>query len=212
MSERQGRRELVVVEYVSLDGVVQAPGHVAEDPSGGFMQGGWTGPWMADHRRYNDDLFQTAGGFLLGRLTYDIWADYWPTVTDEHDQIATALNANPKYVASTTLEDPAWAGTTVIRDLAAEVPRLKQQPGKPILVLGSASVAQSLAEHGLVDEYQLWVHPVVLGAGKRLFADGRTTDLRLLDSRTTAGGLCILTFETEPAGGPQVELSDAAAS
>ena len=107
------------------------------------MQGGWTGPWVADHRRYNDDLFQTAGGLLLGRLTYDIWADYWPTVTDERDQIATALNANPKYVASTTLEDPAWAGTTVIRDVAAEVPRLKQQSGKPILVLGSASVAQS---------------------------------------------------------------------
>ena len=96
-------RKLAVIEYVSLDGVVQAPGHAGEDPEGGFVHGGWTGPFMADHRRYNTQLFPTAGAFLFGRRTYEIFAEYWPTVTDEADRIAGALNSRPKYVASTTL-------------------------------------------------------------------------------------------------------------
>src|SRR5262245_30823338 len=162
-------RELIVIEYVSLDGVIQAPGHAGEDPEGGFPHGGWTGPLMPDHQRYNGDLFQTAGAFLLGRFTYDIWARYWPTVTDENDEIARALNTLPKYVASGTLESATWAGTTVIRDVAREVYQLKQPPGRPILVLGSSQLVQTLVEHDLVDVYQLWLHPVVLGGGKKLF-------------------------------------------
>lgn len=192
-------RKLVVIEYVSLDGVMQAPGDAREDRAGGFTHGGWTVPLMADHRRYNGDSFQTAGGFLLGRVTYDIWAAYWPTVTDESDEIARALNTLPKYVASRTLEKPEWEGTSVIRDVPREVAELKQRPGKPIFVMGSSQLAQTLIEHDLVDEYQLWLHPVVLGGGKKLFREGSPkTDLRLVDSRTSGDGLVILTYERRP--------------
>jgi dihydrofolate reductase len=186
---------LIVTEYVSLDGVIQAPGHAGEDPEGGFAHGGWTLPLMADHRRYNSELLQTAGAFLLGRLTYEIFASYWPTVTDESDEIARALNGLPKYVASRTLENPSWGGTNLLRDVPGDVAELKGQPGKPIFVLGSAGLVQTLIEHELVDEYQLWLHPVVIGDGKTLFRNGnRFTQLALVDSRTTGGGLVILTY------------------
>jgi dihydrofolate reductase len=169
-------RELAVVYYVSLDGVIQAPGHVGEDPQSGFAHGGWTGPFVADYRRYNSQLFPTAGAFLLGRRIYEIFAAYWPTVTDETDRIALALNSRPKYAASTTLRDATWPGTTVLTgDVAEEVAKLKQEPGGPVLVLGSATLAQTLLVHDLVDEYQLSLHPVVLGSGKRLFNHGGRT-------------------------------------
>jgi dihydrofolate reductase len=188
-------RKLILTEYVSLDGVIQAPGHAAEDTQGGFGHGGWTSPLMTDHRRYNSEVFQTAGAFLLGRLTYEIFAAYWPTVRDERDEIAPALNALPKYVASRTLADPKWMGTTIVRDVPREVAELKGRPGKPILVLGSANLAQTLIEHQLVDEYQLWLHPVVIGAGKTLFRHGNPfTELALVDSRTSRNGLVILTY------------------
>lgn len=192
-------RKLVVVEYVSLDGVVQGPGHAGEDPDGGFVHGGWTGPFMAEHRRYNNRLFPTAGGFLFGRRTYEIFAEYWPTVTDETDRIASAFNSRPKYVASTTLKDPTWAGTTVFAgDVVEQVIKLKQEPGDPILVIGSANLAQTLLANDLVDEYQLWLHPVVIGSGKQLFNqrdhDGVPVELQLVDSTVTGGGLVILTY------------------
>jgi dihydrofolate reductase len=191
---------LLVVEYVSLDGVIQAPGHAGEDPDGGFAHGGWTGPFMTEHRRYNSRLYPTAGGFVLGRRTYEIFAAYWPTVTDETDRIAHALNTRPKYVASTTLFEAAWSGTTVLTgEVAEQVAKLKQQPGDggPLLVIGSATLAQTLAAHHLVDEYQLLVHPVVLGSGKRLFDDrhGNRVDLRLVDSTTACSGLVLLTYQ-----------------
>ena len=188
---------ITVIEYTSLDGVIQGPGHAGEDTDGGFQLGGWTGPFMAEHGHYLSPLFQAAGGFLLGRRTYDIWARYWPTVTDESDQIARALNTRPKYVASATLQEPAWDGTTVLRDAPREVAKLREQPGRPILLMGSSALAQSLMAHGLVDEYQLWVHPVVLGGGKKLFRDGGPAiSLRLAGSTTTAGGLVILSYES----------------
>jgi dihydrofolate reductase len=192
-------RDLIVVEYVSLDGVIQAPGYAGEDPEGGFSHGGWTDGFMADHRRYKSRLYPTAGAFLLGRRTYEIFAAYWPTVTDQRDRIAHALNNRPKYVASTTLRAPAWPGTTVLAgDVAEEVANLKQGPGgEPILVVGSATLAKTLLAHDLVDEYQLLVHPVVLGGGKRLFADrgGNRVDLQLVDSTITEGGLVILSYQ-----------------
>jgi len=193
-------RKLMVVEYVSLDGVVQAPGHKGEDTEGGFAHGGWTGPFMAEHRRYNSQLFPTAGAFLFGRRTYEIFAEVWPTVTDDTDRIAGALNSRPKYVASTTLRDPTWAGTTVLMgEVAEQVAKLKQRPGDSILVIGSANLAQTLLAHDLVDEYQLWLHPVVLGSGKQLFAlhdrDHGPVELRFVDSTVTSGGLVILTYQ-----------------
>jgi dihydrofolate reductase len=192
-------RKLIVTEYLSLDGVIQAPGHAGEDSAGGFAHGGWTGPYMDDHRRYNDELYQTVGAFLLGRLTYEIFAAAWPKVTDEHDQIARALNTLPKYVASTTMrpEQATWAGTTILKgDVATEVARLKEEPGRPILVAGSGRLVQTLQRHDLVDEYRLWLHPVVLGGGKRLFADGAApVTFRLVDGMTTSGGLALLTYK-----------------
>jgi dihydrofolate reductase len=197
-------RRLIVIEYVSLDGVIQAPGHATEDSEGGFAHGGWgwTDRFMVEHGRYNAETFQTAGAFLLGRLTYQIWADYWPSVTDQSDEVARALNTLPKYVASTTLTEALWSGTTIIgSDIATQVATLKKQPGKPILVIGSSKLAQTLLQHDLVDEYELWLHPVVLGSGKRLFQDGGPMKtLQLVDSKTTASGLVILTYE--PAGPP----------
>ena len=199
MSDEGGSvRGLVVVEYVSLDGVIQAPGHAGEDRDGGFAHGGWTGGFMADHRRYNSRLFPAAGAFLLGRRTYEIFAGCWPTVTDQRDQIARALNSRPKYVVSATLGEAAWPGTSVITgDVAGQVAKLKQEPGGPVLVLGSATLVHALLAHDLVDECQLWLHPVVLGRGKRLFSDGdgNRVDLRLVDSMTTGGGLVILTYQ-----------------
>lgn len=187
---------IVAIEYMSLDGVVQGPGHGGEDREGEFGQGGWTGPFMAEHGRYLGELFKSAGGFLLGRVTYDIWAAFWPAVTDESDEIARALNGRPKYVVSATLSEPAWKGTTVIRDAPGEVARLREQPGKPILLMGSSGLAQTLIRNGLIDEYRLWIHPVVLGSGKKLFRDGGPpVNLRLADSMTTAGGLVILTYQ-----------------
>src|SRR5262245_32150045 len=151
-------RDILVVEYISLDGVIQAPGHAGEDPEGGFEHGGWTGPFMHEHGRYLSESFQSAGAFLLGRLTYEIFAAYWPSVTDENDEIARALNNLPKYVVSTTLTEAGWKGTTVIRsDVAASVGRLKQQPGKRIFAIGSSALAQTLLQHNLVDQYQLWL-------------------------------------------------------
>jgi dihydrofolate reductase len=190
-------RRAVVVEYVSLDGVVQAPGYHGEDPEGGFEHGGWTGPFMDDHRKYLSEVLPATGAFLLGRRTYEIFAAYWPTVTNDEDEIARALNSLPKYVASTTLTDAEWDGTTLIKsDVAEEVARLKEQRGKDILIVGSSGLAQTLIQHDLVDEYQLWLHPVVLGSGKRFFRDGGLAkNLKLVDSRTTASGLVILTYE-----------------
>jgi dihydrofolate reductase len=187
---------LVAVEYMSLDGVIQGPGHAAEDQDGGFAHGGWTAPFTADHARYNSESFQAAGSFLLGRRTYEIWAEYWPTVTDR-DEIARALNTKPKYVASTTLNRANWQGTTILKGgLPGEIEALKRDPGKPILMIGSSDLAQTLIEHDLVDEYQLWLHPVMLGGGKRLFRDGNPAGrLKLIDSRTTGSGLVILTYE-----------------
>ncbi|MFI6595058.1 dihydrofolate reductase family protein [Nonomuraea sp. NPDC050536] len=187
-------RKLVVVEFVTLDGVVQAPGGSREDLDGGFEHGGWSGPFMAEHDTYATPLYAGAGAFLFGRRTYDIWAAVWPKLDDP---IAAALNGRPKYVVSTTLAEAAWSGTTVIRtDVAETVAGLKEQPGEYLLVPGSSELAWTLMEHGLVDQYQLWLHPVVVGRGKRLFADGGPPlGLSLVDARITAGGLVITTYE-----------------
>jgi dihydrofolate reductase len=193
-------RRVVVVEYVSLDGVVQAPGHGEEDSDGGFPHGGWTGPFMADHRHYMQAVLCTAGAVLLGRRTYEIFAGYWPTVTDPGDEIARALNDLPRYVASTTLTDPRWAGTTVLTgDVAAAVAELKASPGKDLLVIGSSGLAGTLTRHDLVDEYQLWWHPVVLGGGKRLFPDGSPhRTMHLIDAISAASGLVICRYRAGP--------------
>jgi dihydrofolate reductase len=192
-------RKLVVLEYVSLDGVIQAPGHAGEDPAGGFAHGGWTGPFISQHPHFVAESFSAADGFLFGRLTYEIFAAYWPTVTDPGDPIAQALNTRPKYVAAASPPDPAWAGTTVLAgDVASQVARLKAEPGRELLVVGSGQLAQTLADHGLVDEYRLLVHPIVVGSGKRLIRDGaEPAPMRLVEVTASTGGLVFLTYRPD---------------
>jgi len=188
---------VIVNEFLTLDGVMQGPGYEWEDRRGGFEQGGWQQP-------YADDIFGAAvmegigeaGALLLGRRTYEIFAGFWPQQPDD-DPLAPILNGLPKYVASTTLKAPLeWANSTLIEgDVAEGVAKLKQQPGKDLLVFGSGELVQTLMEHDLVDAYRLMIHPLVLGGGRRLFPDGTMkTALQLVDSTTTTTGVLILTY------------------
>src|SRR3712207_3255277 len=141
-------RELVVNTFLTLDGVMQAPGGPEEDPTGGFRHGGWSvGYWDEDMGARMDEAFRQPFTLLLGRRTYKIFAAHWPYVTD--DPVADGLNAAPKHVASRTLESADWAKTTVLRDVPAEVARLKREDGPEIQVHGSANLIQTLLEHGL---------------------------------------------------------------
>ena len=192
-------RRLILIEYLTLDGVTQAPGHAQEDTQGGFAHGGWSGPHMDDHGRYMHEALNTMGALLLGRLTYEIWASYWPTVTDPDDEVARLLNSVPKYVASRTLRDGSWPGTTVLTDVASDVRELKQQAGKDIVVMGSSDLAQTLMHHELIDEYRLMLHPVVVGSGKKLLREhSAPRTLRLVDATITTTGMVTLVYQ--PAG------------
>jgi dihydrofolate reductase len=190
-------RELVVGAFVSLDGVMQAPGAPDEDREGGFEHGGWTVPFFDDQLgQFMTDLTGRADALLLGRKTYDIFAASWPLAGDD-DPIAAKLNSVPKYVASRTPKDLDWKNSTLLTgDVAAEVTRLKQQPGGEIHVAGSSDLVQTLIEHDLVDRYCLLIFPVLLGGGKRLFGAGTTPGaLRLVDSTSTKTGVTVNTYE-----------------
>jgi dihydrofolate reductase len=191
-------RKVIVNEFMSLDGVVQAPGGADEDTTGGFKHGGW-------HLRFFDELAQQrvlegivgAGGFLLGRRTYEIFAAYWPNAPEEEQVIAEPLNTKPKYVASTTLTGPLeWQNSTVLEGGVADaVAALKQDDDADLHVIGSTQLVQTLIEHDLVDEFRLMIDPLVLGGGKRLFPDdGALRLLRLVDSQATTTGAILATY------------------
>src|SRR6185295_12050292 len=155
--------KLTLTTFLTLDGVMQAPGAPTEDPSGNFEHGGWLVPYAdADMGRIVTDAFAAADAFLLGRKTYQIFAAHWPRVTDPADPVATALNRLPKYVASRTLAKAEWHNSTVIRgDIAREVAELKRKHPREIQVHGSGDLAQTLLTNDLVDEFRLWLYPVV---------------------------------------------------
>jgi len=192
-------RKLIVNEFMSLDGVMQAPGGDEEDTSGGFEHGGW-------HMRYmEDELSQQwalggiveAGGFLLGRRTYEIFAAYWPNAPEEEQVIAEPLNAKPKYVASRTLTEPLeWENSTLLEgDLAQAVAALKQEDDGDVHVIGSTQLVQTLIEHDLVDELRLMIDPVLLGGGKSIFRDdGALRPLRLVEGQVTSTGAILATY------------------
>jgi len=194
-------RKVIANEWLTLDGVVQAPSYADEDLTGGFEHGGW-------HARYFDDLSMNwvienvrgAGGFVLGRGTYQMFAAHWPTAPEDQQVLAEPLNTLPKYVASTTLAEPlGWQNSRLLRgDVGAAVRALKAEQGRDLHVIGSPGLVQSLMALGLVDELRLMIDPLVVGGGKRLFRDdGALRPLRLADSTVTTTGAVIATYVPE---------------
>jgi dihydrofolate reductase len=186
-------RILAVNTFMSLDGVMQAPGGPDEDPTGGFELGGWGASYFDDEM-----LGQVAESapyeLLLGRGTYEIFAAHWPY---DEGPVADQLNSTRKHVASTTLDHVDWNNSVLIRgDVADYVRKLKSQDGPEIQVHGSPGLIQTLLEHDLIDEYRLWIFPVVIGTGKRFFGDGTIpAGLKLVDSKVSKTGVTINTYQ-----------------
>ena len=189
-------RELIVAEFITLDGVIQAPGGKDEDTEGGFAHGGWTHPfWHDDIGAHFFEMMSRADALLLGRKTWQIHGGAFEPMPPGNP-FGDTLNAARKYVVSTTLASAsAWRNSTLIRErVADEVRRLKQEPGKNILLDGSSVLAHTLAQHDLVDEYALHVYPVVLGGGKRLFPTGTRIDLKLVESSALPTGVVFMRY------------------
>jgi len=176
-------RKVIVYEYVTLDGVVEAPEK-------------WQFPYFSDDvAEVIKSQILDAGAILLGRATYDIFAASWPSRTNNEFGVADKLNNAPKYVVSSTLESPDWNNTTLIKEnVLEEIAGLKQQPGGDIGILGSATLVQSLMGRELIDEYRLMVHPIILGSGKRLFPEGVDLALRLIEVKAFSSGVLLLRY------------------
>ena len=187
-------RKIIVLEHISLDGVIQAPGGPEEDTSGGFAHGGWIAP-------YSDAILGTAlrrqmnlpFGLLLGRKTFDIWAPYWPNHTD----IWPGVNTATKYVASNTMTSSTWQPSVFLNgDIAEKVAKIKGQPGPDLHVWGSGQLLQTLIKHDLVDTFWLMLYPVTLGSGKRLFADGTIpAAFKVTESIVGSNGVIVVNYE-----------------
>jgi dihydrofolate reductase len=192
--EEDGMGALVVNMFTSLDGVLQGPGMTDEDREGGFQYGGWQAPYFDEESgKVIGDHLAGLEALLLGRKTYEIFAAFWP---NQADPIAAQLNSAPKYVASRTLDALEWNNSQLVEgDVAEAVARLKAQFGR-VDVIGSGNLVQTLLRNDLVDRLNLWVYPVLLGSGKRLFAEGTVpTALRLVESATFPKGAVLLTYE-----------------
>jgi dihydrofolate reductase len=187
-------RNLIVLEHISIDGVIQAPGGREEDPSNGFAYGGWIGP-------YSDEVVGTAlrkqmnssFDLLLGRKTFDIWEPFWPKHADEWP----AVNTVTKYVASNTRTSSEWQPSVFLNgDIAEKVARLKQEQGPDLHVWGSGDLLQTLIKHDLVDVFWLMIYPITLGAGKRLFADGTIpAAFKVTESAVGSNGVIVMSYE-----------------
>jgi dihydrofolate reductase len=192
-------RRLLVNTFLTLDGVMQAPGGPEEDPSGGFAYGGWSVNYWDDQMgKIMGEAMSTPFDLVLGRKTYEIFAGHWPHATD--DPAAKPLNDATKYVASRTLSSVDWSNSVLIEgDVGDGIAALKQESGPELQVHGSGNLIQTLLRHNLIDEYRLWIFPLVVGAGKRLFSDGTTpAGLKLIDSKVSSTGVVIATYQ--PAG------------
>jgi dihydrofolate reductase len=190
-------RKLVVTTFLTLDGVMQAPGGPDEDRDGGFELGGWSvGYWDEMMGRVAEEIHLEAGEVLFGRRSYELLAGYWPKVGDD-DPMAAKLNAVRKHVASRSIEKLEWQNSTLLEgDVAQAVARLKSEDGGPLLVIGSSKLIQTLLRHDLVDTFKVWTFPVAVGEGKRLFGDGTIpAGLRLADIQTSTTGVTIATYE-----------------
>lgn len=188
--------KIVVVNFVTLDGVIQSVLSADEDREGGFAAGGWVQPYMDEVvGRVMSEATTGAGGLLLGRKTYQTFAATW-SVADQREPAVAALNRLPKYVASTTLTAADWQNSRVLGDdLIAELARLKEQPGGDIVVFGSGGLIPTLVAADLIDQYTLLVFPLVLGTGKRMFADGiAPTTLTLLGTEVSTTGVVVLRY------------------
>ncbi len=187
-------RKVIVLEHISLDGVIQGPGGPDEDTSGGFTHGGWIAP-------YSDAVLGTLlrrqmnrpFDLLMGRKTFDIWAPYWP----HHGEIWPGVNAATKYVASNTITSSEWQPSVFLNgDVAKQVAEIKQQPGPDLHVWGSSDLLQTLIKHDLVDVFWLMIYPITLGGGKRLFADGTIpAAFKVTESEVTPNGVIVVNYE-----------------
>ncbi|MFE0025943.1 dihydrofolate reductase family protein [Amycolatopsis sp. NPDC059021] len=189
--------QLVVQAFLTLDGVMQAPGPDDDDRDGGFEHVGWMAPYFdEDLTRTVMRLHAQAGALLLGRRTYETMAGYWPRVTDTENPLATTMNRLAKHVASRTLTEATWRNSALLaHDVPAAVAELKKQPGSEIQVIGSGRLVRTLRQHDLVDVYRLWIFPVLLGAGKRLFAPGpAAANLELVDTVVSRTGVAMHTY------------------
>jgi dihydrofolate reductase len=191
--------KIVVFESLTLDGVMQAPGRADEDRRGGFEPGGWALPY-ADSVMGSlaGQSMANSGALLLGRRTYEDFFSVWPKRTD--NPYSEVLNNSQKYVASRTLKEPLpWINSTLLKgDAGDAVTRLKEQPGKDIVLLGSGELARSLMQRNLIDEYILLIHPLILGSGHRLFTDGVSiAALQLVDAKTTTSGVVFATYRSK---------------
>ena len=178
-------RKVIVTEFITLDGVVEAPEK-------------WSFPfWNDEIAKFKHDELFASDALLLGRVTYQGFAAAWPSRTDETG-FADRMNSLPKFVVSTTLDKVEWNNSRLIKEnVAEEVSKLKQQPGQNLLIYGSGALVHTLMQHNLIDEYWLLVYPVVLGSGKRLFKDGSNTTLKLVETKTFSSGVVLLCYQPE---------------
>jgi dihydrofolate reductase len=191
-------RKVIVQEFLALDGTAQAPGGPDEDVSGGFKHGGWQMQYLEDAGMdWVRKGIKDAGGFLLGRRTYEIFAGYWPKNPEAPPEIAEPLNTKPKHVASTTLTGPLeWQNSSILEgEVPGAVAALKEESGGDLLIMGSTELVQSLIQHGLVDQFRLVIDPLLVGGGKRIFPDdGELRPLRLVDHEVTSTGAMIAVY------------------
>lgn len=191
-------RKIITTTFVTLDGVMQAPGGSEEDTAGGFAYGGWQLSFPSDEildAKLNE-LMTTPFEMLLGKKTYDIFASFWPTATTD-PEVADPFNSTKKYVVSHESFEPTWHNSSCITgDVVAQIEKLKQEEGPDLWVYGSGNLIQTLLEHHLIDRMHLWIYPITIGTGKRLFAEGTQPEyLKLVESNISTTGVIFTTYE-----------------